>query len=190
MGGEERKEKITAVPALETARLRLRPFTLADAPRVRDLAGDRRVAEMTLNIPHPYPEGAAEAWIAGHAPGAAAGMLYSFAIERRDDGLLMGAIGVVPDQRHNRAEIGYWLGVDYWNRGYMSEAARRAVAFGFADLGLRRIQATCLPRNPASARVMQRAGMRYEGLLRSYTYKDGVYEDIAMYAIVRGDDDE
>ena len=188
MGGEERNNELTAVPVLETARLRLRPFAPADAPRVRALAGDERVAAMTLNIPHPYPAGAAEVWIAGHAPGAAAGTLYSFAIERREDGLLLGAIGITPEPRHRRAEIGYWLGVDYWGRGYMTEAARRVVAFGFATLGLRRIQATCLPRNPASARVMQHAGMRYEGLLRSYIDKDGTDEDIAMYAIVRGDE--
>ena len=67
----------------------------------------------------------------------------------------------------------------------MSEAARCVVAFGFAQLGLQRIQATCLPHNPASAKVMQHAGLAYEGLLRSYTDKDGVYNDIAMYAIVR-----
>lgn len=180
-------ERITAVPTLETARLHLRPFTLADAPRVRELAGDRRVAEPTLNIPHPYPAGLAEQWIGSHTSAAVEGRLYTFALERREDGALLGAIGVTPDARHRRAEIGYWLGVAYWGRGYMSEAARRVTAFGFADLGLRRVQATCLPRNPASARVMEHIGMRREGLLRGYVCKDETQEDILMYAFLRED---
>ena len=178
---------MTAVPTLATARLRLRPFAVADAPLVREQAGDRRVSEMTLNIPHPYPEGVAERWIASHAPKATEGRFYSFAIERRDDGALLGGVAITREARHNRAEIGYWLGVAHWNRGYMSEAARRVVAFGFADLGLHRVEATCLPRNPASARVMEHCGMRREGLLRDYIRKDGVYEDILIYGLVRED---
>lgn len=178
-------EEITAVPTLETARLRLRPFALADAPQVRAMAGDARVAGPTLHIPHPYPAGMAEAWIGSHVSAAAEGRIYSFAIERRDDGALLGAIGITPDARHRRAEIGYWLGVAHWGRGYMGEAARRIVAFGFAGLGLQRVQATCLPRNPASARVMEKAGMRREGLLRGYVRKDGLQEDILLYAILR-----
>ena len=71
--------------------------------------------------------------------------------------------------------------------GYMTEAARCVVAFGFGQLGLVRIQATCYPRNPASAKVMQKIGMTYEGLLRGYVYKDGIQEDIAMYAMLRSD---
>ena len=182
-GGGER-EDVTAVPTLETARLRLRPFTPADAPMVRELAGDERVAAMTLNIPYPYPEGLAESWIASHAPAAAAGRRYSFAIERQSDGALLGGIALVVEQRHRRAELGYWLGVPFWNQGYTTEAARRLTTFGFADLGLHRIQATCLPRNPASARVLEHLGMQREGLLRGYICKDGIYEDLLMYGLV------
>lgn len=190
VGGGTGQEGVRAVPTLTTERLRLRPFAPGDAPEVARMVGDRRVAEMTLNIPHPYPVGAAAQWIAAHAPAAAEGSLYSFAIERREDSTLLGAIALTPTARFRRAEIGYWLGVEYWNRGYTSEAARQIVAFGFAQLGLVRIQATCYPRNPASARVMQKAGLRYEGLLRGYVYKDGVQEDIAMYAMLRSDWDE
>ena len=186
---------ITTVPILETARLRLRPFTVADAPAVARMVSDRRVAELTLNIPHPYPADLAVQWIGSHAAEAAAGTLYSFAIERIAPAeldqpagkTLLGAIAITPNARFRRAEIGYWLGVEHWNRGYMTEAARRVVAFGFAQLGLQRIQATCYPRNPASAKVMQHAGLRHEGLLRGYVHKDGVQEDIAMYAMLRSD---
>ena len=176
-----------ALPVLETERLRLRPFTLADAGRVRELAGVPEVASVTLNIPHPYPEGLAEEWIGSHAAAAAAGDVYTFAIEGRDEGALMGAIGLVVAARHDRADLGYWLGTPYWNRGYMSEAARRAIAFGFESAGLNRIQATHLPRNPASGRVMQKAGMSCEGTLREFVRKGDAYEDVTMYAILRAD---
>jgi len=78
MGGGE-QERITTVPVLETARLRLRPFTLADAPLVEVMAGDRRVALPTLNIPHPYPAGLAAQWIGSHAMSAAEGRFYTWA---------------------------------------------------------------------------------------------------------------
>lgn len=177
----------TGIPTFDTARLRLRPFAPADAAEVERMAGDRRVSEMTLNIPHPYPAGAGAQWIAGHASAAAGGRFYCFAVERREDGALLGGIAITPEARFRRAEIGYWLGVAHWGRGYATEAARRVVAFGFDTLGLVRIQATCYPRNPASAKVMQKVGMRYEGLLRGYVRKDGVQEDIAMYAVLVGE---
>jgi ribosomal-protein-alanine N-acetyltransferase len=180
-------ENVTALPTLETERLRLRPFTTDDAPEVERMAGERRVSEMTLNIPHPYPVGLAAQWIASHSPAAADGSFYSFAVVRKDSGILLGGIAITPTARFRRAEIGYWLGIEHWNNGYTTEAARRIVAFGFEQLGLVRIQATCYPRNPASARVMQKIGMAYEGLLQGYSYKDGVQKDIAMYAMLRSD---
>lgn len=177
----------TTIPTLETERLVLRPFAPADAPTVRELAGVPEVAATTLNIPHPYPAGLAEQWIGGHAAGAARGEIYTFAITRRAGGQLLGGIGIGGGGAHRRAEIGYWLGVPYWNRGYTSEAARRVVAFGFEGLGLNRIQSTHFPRNPASGRVMQKAGMIYEGTLRGYAWKGETAEDIMMYAILRAD---
>jgi ribosomal-protein-alanine N-acetyltransferase len=177
-------EKMIAVPTLETARLRLRPFAASDAPTVAELAGDARVAAPTLNIPHPYPPELARTWIAGLAEAAAAGRVYAFAITERAGEAVIGAITIRPDV-FERAEIGYWLGVPSWGRGYTSEAAQRVTAFGFEALRFHRIQATCLPRNPASVRVLEHVGMRREGLLRGYVRKDGVYEDLLMYAILR-----
>ncbi len=180
----------STIPILETARLRLRPFTPGDAPTVRALAGDARVAATTANIPHPYPEGLAERWIGRQAEKAARGEFYTWAIAREEDDALLGAISLGVDAAHRRAEIGYWLGVPHWNRGYTTEAARRVVAFGFEGLGLNRVQSTHLPRNPASGRVMEKAGLRYEGLLRGYIVKDGTPEDIAIYALTRADWEE
>jgi len=175
------------IPTLETVRLRLRPFVAADAPVVAALAGDRRVAEQTLTVPHPYRLDDAIAWIATLAPAAAAGEQFTFGIERRDDRNLVGAIALHLAPAHRRAELGYWIGVDHWNRGYATEAARAAIAFGFDVLGLHRIEAHHFAANPASGRVLLKAGMSYEGLLRGHVFRDGTPRDGCLYARLRTD---
>lgn len=174
-------------PTLTTERLVLRPFTPADAPEVRRLAGDRAIADTTLAIPHPYPEGAAEEWIATHAPGYADRTLATFAITLRDGGALAGAIGLIIVPDHARAELGYWVGVPYWNRGYATEAGRALLEFGFDVLGLHRIQAHYLIRNPASGRVLEKIGMRPEGIRRHVVRKWGAFEDLGACAILATD---
>ncbi len=173
------------IPVLETERLCLRPFVPADAVAVRRLAGAPEVAATTLNIPHPYPEGAAEAWIAGHATAAAEGRTLAWAIVRRDGNALLGAITCALTPAHARAELGYWLGLPYWNRGYMTEAVRRVVSFGFATPGLHRMGARALLRNPGSWRVMEKVGMVREGVLRGYVRKGDSFEDVVAYALLR-----
>lgn len=82
-------------PTLDTVRLRLRPFTLADAPDVQRLAGERAIADTTANIPHPYLDGMAEQWITTHQGRFEAGELVNVAITRRDGNILIGAIGLM-----------------------------------------------------------------------------------------------
>ena len=174
-------------PILETERLILRPFTLADAPEVQRLAGAREIAATTLNIPHPYPNGAAEAWIGSHQANFEAGRFVNYAITRRDDGALLGAISLALRREDQRAEMGYWLGVPYWNQGYTSEAARALIRYGFETLGLNRIYATHLANNPASGRVMQKVGMTYEGTLRQHVWKWGEAHDLPHYGILKSE---
>ena len=176
----------TPQPTLRTERLVLRPFVPADAARIQELAGNPRVAETTLNIPHPYPDGAAEAWIAGHRPAFDRGENIVFAIVT--DGIgLVGAINLRLELRHLRGEVGYWIGEAYWGRGYATEALRAVLDYGFGPVGLNRIQAKHLPRNAASGRVMQKAGMIWEATLRQYLRKDGRFEDLESYAMLRSD---
>src|SRR6185312_13696794 len=122
-------------PSLKTERLLLRPFSLEDAPAVQAMASALEVADTTLNIPHPYPEDGAATWIASHSGLRERGE-YPFAIVRRRDSELVGAMGLHVDERHSKAELGYWIGVPYWNQGYATEAARRMVQWGFEELGL------------------------------------------------------
>ncbi len=173
-------------PVLETDRLRLRPFEPGDAPTVQRLAGDREIADTTRTIPHPYPEGAAEAWIATHAAMHEEDRALTLAIELQD-GRLIGAIGLRLDGSDGGAELGYWIGVGDWGRGYGSEAARAVLAFGFADLGLHRIWASHFERNAASGRVMEKIGMRREGVLREHVRKWERYENLVVRGILRSE---
>jgi [ribosomal protein S5]-alanine N-acetyltransferase len=174
-------------PTLETARLILRPFTLADAPDVQRLAGERDVASTTRNIPHPYAHGMAEQWIHTHQEQFEHGVLVNFAIVRRTDNVLLGAMSLRINPQDANAELGYWLGKSYWNHGYCTEAAQTVVGYGFAVLGLHRIYASYLTRNPASGRVMQKLGMLYEGCLRQHINKWEVFEDLAIYGMLQSE---
>jgi RimJ/RimL family protein N-acetyltransferase len=172
-------------PLLITPRLLIRSFTLQDAPRVQLLAGDPAIADTTLNIPHPYEDGMAEVWIAGHADQFNRGEQAHFAVVLRDADELMGAVGLTFVSAHARAELGYWIGRPYWSRGYCTEAARAVMGYAFMARGINRVQATHLSRNPASGRVMQKLGMRHEGTALQYFRKAGRFEDVERFAVLR-----
>ena len=174
-------------PTLKTERLILRPFTLADAPDVLRLAGERDIASTTLNIPHPYRPGMAETWIATHPEAFDRGETVTFALARRADNTLIGAIGLRLEPEHHLAELGYWVGKPYWNQGYATEAARAVIGYGFEELRLNRIYASHLTRNPASGRVLQKIGMTREGCLRKHIFKWGEHLDIEQYGILRSE---
>ena len=174
-------------PTLGTARLILRPFALTDASTVQHLAGAYDIASTTLNIPHPYEDGVAEAWIETHPARFADGTSVSFAVVLRESGQLIGAIGLIIEIAHRHGKLGYWVGVPYCGQGYCTEAARAVLRFGFAELGLHRIHASHFARNPASGRVMQKVGMIYEGRRREHMLKWDRFEDMDLYGILARD---
>lgn len=174
-------------PTLQTERLILRPFNLDDATAVQRLAGDRAIASTTTAIPHPYEDGVAERWILTHQQRFDSGESALFAITLRQDGALIGAIGLEINVESLRAEVGYWIGKPYWNQGYCTEAARAVIGYRFSKLDLNKIHAIHFARNPASGRVMQKIGMRREGTLRQHVRKWGAFEDVEYYAILRSE---
>jgi ribosomal-protein-alanine N-acetyltransferase len=174
-------------PTLATERLTLRPFIADDAFDVERLAGVREIADTTLNIPHPYPHGGAAEWIRLHAPAWIDKSSATFAIVGGKTGALVGAISLMIKGEHNRAELGYWIAVDCWNRGYATEASQAILDLGFDSLGLHRIEARHLVRNPASGRVMEKLGMKQEGVQRDFVIKWGKYESLAMYSILESE---
>ncbi|WP_214021009.1 GNAT family N-acetyltransferase [Methanoculleus sp.] len=176
---------MTGPPILVTDRLLLRPFTLADAPEVQRLAGDYEIASRTLEIPYPYPDGAAENWIATQRSGFEQGVHVVYAVARAREGDLVGAVGLVEvNRRHGRAELGYWVARPCRGRGYATEAARAMIEYGFSILELHRIYAMHLSRNPASGRVMEKCGMVHEAHLREHDRKRGTFEDVDVWGVL------
>lgn len=174
-------------PTIYSKRLVLRPFDDSDATAVQLLAGAQEIADTTLSIPHPYEDGMAEQWIADHRDQFRAGTGAVFAIAERASDQLIGAIGLTVDTVSKKAELGYWIGLPFWNKGYATEAAGRLIGFGFDELDLNRIAAQHMVRNPASGRVMQKVGMSHEGTIRQGMMKWGKFEDLEMYGILRSE---
>ena len=182
----ERDDMSQELPAIGTARLLLRPFVMEDAAILHELVKEREIASTTLNIPHPYDKEMAKSWISTHGPGWDNREMAVFAITEASAGLV-GAISLRLELPHERGELGYWVGIPFWGRGYATEATRAVIKFGFEQLKLNRIHAAHLTRNPASGRVMIKAGMEFEGVLRQHILKWGRFEDVAKYSILRRD---
>ena len=175
-------------PTLATTRLRLRPFVAADAGRVAELAGAREIADTTVSIPHPYPIDIAERWIASHLQAWETDRAAHFAITLLPHGLLIGGISLRDiDRAHYQAELGVWIGKPWWGNGYATEAAGALLELAFGQLGLNRVHAHHLVRNPASGHVLESAGFQREGRLRQRVMKWGRFEDVVLLAILRSD---
>ena len=171
-------------PDLETERLHLRQFVISDAPRVQLLAGAREVAQGLL-LPHPYKDGEAERWIMHQFEDFKKQRMINFAIDLQAESILVGSIGLDLRLEHQSAQLGYWIGQPYWNMGYCTEAARKIVEYGFVVLGLNRIYASHFKSNPASGRVLQKLGMRHEGVQRQQFIRFGNFEDNELYGVLR-----
>ena len=146
-----------SIPVLETERLVLRAPRLGDAKPVAMLANDRRIAENTARIPHPYRAADAEDFIAT----ANLGNETQFVITLRN-GAIIGSCGYGQVDRHP-PEIGYWLGVKHWGKGYATEAVRAMIDHTFADLACEAIHAAARVTNPSSRRVLEKCGFQWTG---------------------------
>jgi RimJ/RimL family protein N-acetyltransferase len=148
----------SCIPVLETKRLALRAPRLEDAKTVAALANDRRVAENVARIPHPYKVADAESFIS-LANNAAGDAVFLIALR---DGTVMGAVGVTAHEQ--TPELGYWLGVPYWGKGYATEALHAVIDYAFTDLGHAALQAGARVTNPASRRVLEKCGFQWTGV--------------------------
>ena len=171
-------------PTLRSTRLLLRPLDRQDAPAVQTLAGAAAVADTTLRIPHPYPDGAAEAWIATLTPEWESGAGATFAVTDLELGSLVGVVGLTFSDQGATAELGYWIGQPYWNRGYATEAAQALVDWSMVALRLHRIEARHFVRNPASGRVLQKLAMTCEGGANKSIEKNDRLEEFAQYFLL------
>lgn len=177
------------IEVLETARLRLRPPASEDAEDLTRLLQDPEIHRWTSSIPYPYTIDDARRFLSMRAEADLTGDSFVWSITDRHSGQLMGAIGLHDiDRERGRVEMGYWIGEEFRGQGYTSEAAVRVVSWAFERVNATRIQATHMPGNEPSAKVMRKAGMQEEGLLRKYGYKNGENVDLYLFAVLREDD--
>jgi RimJ/RimL family protein N-acetyltransferase len=173
---------------IETTRLRLRPLELSDASAIQKAAGVREIADTMISLPHPYPAGEAKRYIIRQQSEREAGRSVTFTIEQKAEGWFRGLVELRDiDREHSQAELSFWLAVDAWGQGYMSEVIHAVVRYGFASLGLNRLYAHQMWRNPACGRVLEKNGFKQEGLLRQRVRKWGQFEDVSLWAILRKD---
>ncbi len=174
-------------PRIETERLILTELTAGDIPQIVKYAANRRISDYTLNLPFPYTEKDAVYWINLSNQGFKNGTHLIFGIRLKTENQLTGGIGLTIEQRFNRAEIGYWIGEPFWNKGFVSEATRAIIQFSFDKLALNKITSSHFEKNPASGKVMLKSGMIKEGELKEHIRKDSVYHSLVVYGLTKSD---
>ncbi len=173
------------LPTLETPRLWLRRMTLADADDIFAYSRDPEVSRHVLWDAHRSIHDS-RAYLRYIQRQYRAGEPSSWGIESKETGHLIGTIGFMWwNREYHSAEVGYSLSRAQWNKGLMTEALREVIRFGFDEMALHRIEAQHETDNPSSGRVMEKAGMRKEGVLRGRLFNKGRYVDVALYAILR-----
>ena len=161
-------------------RLSFRYFNVDDENKLEELAGDRRIAEMVSDIPHPYPKGLAKEWIVGHAIKREQGTDFIWAICLLETKELVGCIDI-KNICDNKGEIGYWIGADFWGKGYASEAVKAMTDYGFSELGLEKICARVLLNNKASQKALINAQFNYIGESEAVCGCDNLQQKIRLY---------
>jgi len=161
----------------------LRPWKPGDEETLVLHANNRKVWRNVRDaFPHPYTLADAKHWIQTANPLT---LITNFAIVI--EGVAAGGIGLIlnDDIYRRSSEIGYWLGEEFWGRGIVTEAVGAVTDYAFATFDLCRVYAGVLEWNPASARVLERAGYEFEGRMRKSVTKDGEIIDQLMYAVIR-----
>lgn len=167
-------------PLLTTSRLILRPFQLSDANKVQKLAGDERIANGTINIPHPYADGMAGQWIGKLLAEWNNGQSAIYAITLKSTLELVGCIGL-RNIYDGKAQLGYWIGVPYWGNGYCTEAAERISEFGFKRLKLHTIYGQHFSREQNPGKVMKKIGMAHVMTKPDAVRVNMITEDVEYY---------
>lgn len=175
------------LPILESDRLMLRKMSREDAPDLFEYASDPEVAQYTTWHPHQSLEDS-QIFLNSILEKYQTHESFDWGITHKDDGKLIGTCGFVNwVKTHHHAEIGYALSRSYWGQGYMPETVKAVVAFAFQETDLNRIEARCKLPNQASARVMEKVGMKFEGILRQQMLSKGSFHNMKLYAILRED---
>ena len=172
---------------IETARLILRRVRRTDAEDMFSYASQEVVTRYLTWNPHPDLLHT-KRYVTYLDSRYRVAQYFDFAIVLRDCGRMIGTIGFVSfDEENSIGEVGYVLHPDFWGMGIMTEALSAVIRFGFEELGLHRIEASYMPENCASRRVMEKCGMTFEGIRRGLRLVKGSYIDVGTYAILAED---
>lgn len=169
---------------LEAVKSVLRPFRSEDRDDLVANANDRRVwLNLSDRFPYPYTVQDADQWIARCVQEGEPTRNFAIEVERR----VVGGIGLelLPGEKQHVANVGYWIGHDWWNRGIATDALRVFVAYAFDTFPMERLQATVFGWNPASARVLEKCGFQREGCLHGAITKAGETTDELWYGLLR-----
>ncbi|MEK5529605.1 MULTISPECIES: GNAT family protein [unclassified Viridibacillus] len=173
------------LPILETDRLSLRKISLDDLYDMHTYCSNEEVARYCTWTKHESLEDTEE-FIRLILNKYELDQYALWGIEEKETGTLIGTIDFVSWQpKQQIAEIGYAISQVYWGRGIVTEASKAVIAYGFEEMDLVRIQAKCLIENVGSARVMEKVGMSYEGLIRKGLLVKDTHRDLKMYSILR-----
>jgi ribosomal-protein-alanine N-acetyltransferase len=175
-------------PVLETTRLRLRPFDAADAPTLFAIASNPNVTRFTLWEAHRTLDDT-RIFLNEYARSRyLEGVPDPCAIELKPGSELIGSVGCFWASQPNRCmELGYWLGEPFWGRGLATEAARALIGHVFFAYEAERVQAHYIEGNIASGRVLEKAGLLFEGIRRRALFHRGRFWDLHCYAALRGE---
>jgi len=175
------------LPVLETERFVLRKIALSDANDVFDYARDSEVSRYVLWETHRNP-GDTFTFLNSVIHDQNNSRVTNWALVYKPEGRVVGTAGYLWWQpEHRKAEIGYTLARRLWGQGLMTEAVREIINFGFKTMELNRIEAHCIDGNRPSARVMERCGMKLEGLMREYIWRKGLPQNFRVYSILRSE---
>lgn len=175
------------LPVLETEDLLLRKPARRDAEDIYRYASDPEVARYVLWDPH-RSISETRAFISFLRGRIRSGDPSSWVVTLKETGIVIGTIGFIWCSSENRsAELGYSFSREYWNHGYATQALKAVISASFRSMPLNRLEAQYDVRNPASGRVMEKSGLRQEGILRSRLVNKGEYVDVAVCAILRSD---
>lgn len=158
----------------------LREYTVDDIDRLVLLANNKKVSQYLIDtFPYPYTYEDAKWWI---STGSKQNDAITRAIEYNDE--LVGSIGITPQSgwKSHQAEIGYWIGEEYWNKGIATEALRKMTDYSFSQLPFKKLFAPVLSPNKVSMRILEKNAYELEGVLKSEVNKNTRYYDIYHYA--------
>lgn len=163
-------------PNLLSDRLLYRAWRADDASEIARQLNDFDIAKMTGSVPHPYPPYAADGWISSLRGKRVRDEAYNFAIVERGSDALAGSIGIFKRGTSVDWELGYWIGREFWGKGYASEAAQAVMNWTTGELGAEVVHAGHFADNPASGRILEKVGFRR------------VSDDtVPMYSLARGE---